>query len=407
MTRFLFVVPPLTGHTTPLVAVAQRLTTAGHPVVWCGDPGLVRSLAGPHADVRACPPQPFQPTVDGTDLRGYAAVRYLWEGFLVPLADASVDAVTEVARRERTEVIVADMQALAGPVAAARLGLPWATSATTSAPLQDSFTATPKVREWLDGVLGAFIGRHLGPADTLTPGELEMSPQLVVAFTTDALVGDDCAPQVRFVGPALTNRPARGPTFPWHLLDGRPLVITTVGTVNAGAGGRFLTACADAFGLLDGRVQAVIADPEGVLGEGTPPDVITHRYLPMLELLPRAAAVICHGGHNTVCESLAHGVPLIVAPIRDDQPVVAEQVVNAGAGVRLRFTRATPQIIRDAVRGVLDSPAFGNRAAEIKASFGAAGSAAEAARHLLELARAHELQSGLPTEAPPVPSLLR
>ena len=43
---------------------------------------------------------------------------------------------------------------------------------------------------------------------------------------------------------------------------------------------------------------------------------------------------VTHGGHNTVCEALAHGLPLVVAPIRDDQPTVAAQVVQAGAGVR-------------------------------------------------------------------------
>lgn len=97
--------------------------------------------------------------------------------------------------------------------------------------------------------------------------------------------------------------------------------------------------------------------------------------------------MICHGGHNTVCETLAHGVPLVVAPIRDDQPVVAEQVVNAGAGIRLRFGRATPEIIRDAVAAVLTEPEFRAGAAAVKASFDRAGAADAAAQHLLAVAR--------------------
>lgn len=394
MTRFLFVVPPLTGHISPLVAVAHQLAAGGHPVVWCGDPAMIRALSGPDAVVAPCPADRFEPDPHGRDLRGYPAVRYLWEGVFVPLADRCVDTVVETARRHRADVLVSDMQALAGPLAAARLGLPWATSATTSAPLCDTFAETPKVRRWLDGLLGELIARHAGTGTRrLTPGELELSPYLVIAFTTGALFRADTAPQVRFVGPALDHRAGPDTGFPWARLDGRPLVVTTMGTVNAAVTGPFLAACAEAFRLLSGRVQGVIADPAGVLGRDAPPDVITSRYLPVLDLAPRAAAVICHAGHNTVCETLAHGVPLVVAPIRDDQPVIAAQVVDAGAGVRLRFGRATPGTIRDAVLAVLDEPGYRRAAEAVRDSFAAAGSAAMAAEHLLALAEVGRLHA--------------
>ncbi|MFD7605433.1 glycosyltransferase [Streptomyces mirabilis] len=54
-------------------------------------------------------------------------------------------------------------------------------------------------------------------------------------------------------------------------------------------------------------------------------------------------AVTCHASHtNTMCEALWHAVPLVVAPLRDDQAVVAGQVTDAGAGVRVRFGQSTP-----------------------------------------------------------------
>jgi UDP:flavonoid glycosyltransferase YjiC (YdhE family) len=65
------------------------------------------------------------------------------------------------------------------------------------------------------------------------------------------------------------------------------------------------------------------------------------------------SAVVCHGGHNTVCEAFAHGVPLVVTPIRDDQPIIARQVADAGAGIQLHLAglRAT-EMVRNA--GVVD-----------------------------------------------------
>jgi UDP:flavonoid glycosyltransferase YjiC (YdhE family) len=63
-----------------------------------------------------------------------------------------------------------------------------------------------------------------------------------------------------------------------------------------------------------------------------------------------------HGGHNTVGEALAHGLPLVVAPIRDDQPVIARQAADAGVGVRFEHVQAAE--LRDAVRAVLGDPRY-------------------------------------------------
>jgi UDP:flavonoid glycosyltransferase YjiC (YdhE family) len=90
-------------------------------------------------------------------------------------------------------------------------------------------------------------------------------------------------------------------------------------------------------------------------------------------------AVICHGGHNTVVESLVHGLPLVLAPIKDDQSMVAEQVVKAGAGIRLKFRRATSVDIAQAVERVLGEPAFKEAARNIRSSLMASGGAARAA----------------------------
>jgi UDP:flavonoid glycosyltransferase YjiC (YdhE family) len=90
-----------------------------------------------------------------------------------------------------------------------------------------------------------------------------------------------------------------------------------------------------------------------------------------------------------VCEALAHGLPLVVAPIRDDQPVVARQVVDAGAGVRLHFGHATADLIGAAATDVLGDPRYRDGARRIGASFRAAGGAVAAADHLVGLAAKH------------------
>jgi UDP:flavonoid glycosyltransferase YjiC (YdhE family) len=100
------------------------------------------------------------------------------------------------------------------------------------------------------------------------------------------------------------------------------------------------------------------------------------------------AAVLCHGGLNTVCESLAFGVPLVVAPIRHDQPLNASLVTAAGAGRRVHFSRAQPVELRAALLSVLDDPGYRTAAGRLADSFTAAGGAPAAAHHLQRLATA-------------------
>ncbi|MFD9890368.1 glycosyltransferase [Amycolatopsis sp. NPDC059027] len=380
MARFLFVVPPLTGHVNPAVGVAAELAARGHHVAWAGHETVLRKLAGHGAEIFGCAIPETEP-VRAPDLKGPAALRFLWEDFLIPLADAMAPGVHAAIDAFGPHVVVADQQALAGGLIADACGLAWATSATTSAELIDPLAGMPKVAAWVDELLTGLRARIAGGRGAADP---RFSPHGVLAFTTRRLLGAaELPPAVWLVGPSLTARPSTT-DFPWEWLDpATPTVLVTLGTANADAAAGFLTAAADAFDGMDRR--AVLVDPGGVLGP-TPENVLVRGEVPQLPLLSRVDAVVCHAGHNTVCEALWHGVPLVVAPIRDDQPIVAGQVADAGAGVRLRFGRSDAGRIAAAVGKVLTEPGYRRAAEAIGRSFRTAGGIRAAAGHLEQLA---------------------
>ncbi|HVW40856.1 MAG TPA: nucleotide disphospho-sugar-binding domain-containing protein [Amycolatopsis sp.] len=384
MSRFLFVMPPLAGHVNPAIGVAVELSRQGHDVAWAGAPEVLRPLAGAGARIFPCATPPADALVRPQRCHGYAALKFLWERVLVPLAAAMEPGVRAAVDAFAPDVLVVDQQAVAGAVVANRLGLTWATSASTSAELADPLAALPKVGEWLRGVMRELQERF---GDPRVGEDLRFSRDLVLAFTTEALTGRGAGDRVQFVGPSIQNRIHID--FPWCDLDpDRRLVLVTLGTVNTGA--RFLSECVAALEARSDVLQAVVADPAGAL-PGSSVNVIVRRRIPQPALLERAAAVICHGGHNTVCEALHHGVPLVVAPIRDDQPIIADQVARAGAGVRLRFARATAAQIGPALDAVLGEPGFREGAAAVRESFRDAGGAVTAAASLVQLAdRARE-----------------
>lgn len=184
-----------------------------------------------------------------------------------------------------------------------------------------------------------------------------------------------------FVGPALATRPDRGP-FPWEWLDpGRRHVLVSLGTLNQAAGQRFFGTAVDALADLGGELQAIIVGPPEPRIR-VPPHILFAGQVPQLALLPHLSAVVSHGGHNTVSEALAHGLPLVIAPIRDDQPLIAKQVADAGAAVVVRFEQVRAAELRDAVRAVLGDPRYAAAARRVRDSFAAAGGAATAADRL-------------------------
>ncbi len=392
MSRVLFVVPPLVGHINPTVGVAAALRARGHQVAWAGMPDYIMPLAGSDATVFAC----ADPTLADSDqirppeLRGFAALKVLWERFLVPLADAMAPGVRRAVKRFRPDLVVADQQTLAGGLIAERLRIPWATSASTSAELVGALGGVPKVEAWVTGLVAELRQRIGDPSGAVDP---RFSPYLVLAFTTAELVGltADVGPQVRWVGPALSSRP-HTEAFPWSWLDsGRRTVLVSLGTVNQDAGDRFLTECIEAALVLGDRargdrVQTVLVDPRRELRALTDGVLVAPR-VPQLELLAHVDAVVCHAGHNTVVEALWHGCPLVVAPIRDDQPVIAQQVVDAGAGIRVKFSRVDATRLGVAIDAVLGEPRYRAAAARIRGSFHAAGGAGAAAVHLEQLVR--------------------
>ncbi|WP_030163104.1 glycosyltransferase [Streptomyces sp. NRRL S-244] len=385
--RVLFTVPPLAGHVNPTVAVGAELAARGHEVAWSGPAGALARLLPAHARVL-----PAGDEAGGgyaalherwRDLRGVGALRFLWEEALVPLGLAMVPGVTRAVRSFEPDLLVADQQALAGPVVARRLGIPWVTSASTSAELTRPFADFPKVGEWVSGQISGFLASCEMPDADWDP---RFSERLVIVFSTPELVGvgAEFPAHHAFVGPAFGARPA-APHFPWQRLDPeRRRVLVSLGTLNQEAGGRFYATVLKAAERLAEDVQLVLAAPASLAGP-VPPNVLLQERVPQLELLPHLDAVVSHGGHNTVCEALAYGLPLVVAPIRDDQPIVARQVVEAGAGVRVRFGRARAEELCDALTAVLDDPGHRRAARRIQASFAAAGGAAAAADRLEKL----------------------
>ena len=134
-----------------------------------------------------------------------------------------------------------------------------------------------------------------------------------------------------YTGP-LRGLPTRKIDFPWHLLDGRPIVYASLGTLQHSKKEVFRCFATACEGL---DVQLVIAHNGGLEHDAIallPGKPVTVRYAPQTEVLARSVLALTHAGLNTVLDALTYGVPIVAVPIAYEQPAIAARVEYCGAG---------------------------------------------------------------------------
>jgi UDP:flavonoid glycosyltransferase YjiC (YdhE family) len=379
VSRFLFVVVPVTARLWPAVAIGDALAAGGHEVAWCGPETDLRPLVGPGVTIYPTGKRSYRAFREV----GVAAIRELWDGYLLPLNRFIQDPVDHAVADYQPDVLIADQYALAGALAACRQGIRWATLCTgvleVTSPEQD-----PGLHDWVHSKLTRV--RESAGLTADDSADLRFSPDLVIATTTQALNGTAPLPDhYLLIGAALGSR-RTDPGFNWDWWDpGRQHLLVTAGTLSAHLVNDFLARVIAALEPMAGRVQAVLNAAADAVPD-PPPHVLVAPRVPMLDLMARLDAVICQSGQSTVNEALAHGVPLVVAPIRLGELAVAEQVTRAGAGIAVSFAEATAAQLTAAMTAVLDEPGYRAHARKIGAEYSAAGGTDAAAARLAALA---------------------
>ncbi|HEY5981052.1 MAG TPA: glycosyltransferase [Microlunatus sp.] len=192
----------------------------------------------------------------------------------------------------------------------------------------------------------------------------------------------DAATRLEFTGMVTTSSALEHPRPAWwsDLEGSRPVVHVTQGTIANGDLSELILPTV--HGLADSDVLVVVATggrPIADLGP-LPANARAAEFLPYAELFARTDVFVTNGGYGGVQFALAHGVPVVIAPGKEDKVEVAARVVWSGAGVNLHRQRPSGARVRRGVERVLTDPRFRGAAArigtELAAAPGAAGFAA-------------------------------
>lgn len=393
MARFVFVVPPLTGHINPTLSIGAVLLQRGHQVGWITLDGALASklpkggelllIQYEENDLQKQESEKYLDIITKKIVYGIDSIKFLYEEVLIPLNRHSYEGIAGWLDRFKPDLVITDHQMFAGAIAAANRGYTYATSVTAPAAIK-VMDELPKVHEWeMNQVIA--LQKEFGVHNETS---IACSGELTMVLTSKAFFGEMELPEYyRFVGPVIHQRTEQVP-FNWAKLneqEGNKKILLSIGTTFDHEHKKSFFAKAIAAFENEALTVVVVSDPS--LFEQWPSNFIVQRSVPQLELLPHLDAVVCHGGHNTVCETLTHGLPMVVVPIAYDQSHVAGRVVRVGAGLRLNFNRFKAKHLKEAVAEILDNACFKQAAVEISRSFSEAGGTEKAADLLAELAK--------------------
>jgi MGT family glycosyltransferase len=156
----------------------------------------------------------------------------------------------------------------------------------------------------------------------------------------------------------------------WWNGDQRPLIYLTFGSVAPTMEffpGMYREAI-DALASLPARVLVTIGRERDPAELGTlPANVHVERWVSQNDVMPYAAAMVCHGGSGTVTMGLAAGVPMVVVPLFADQSWNSERIAALGAGFELSGGPDAAPGIGEAVLRLLADPSYRDTAEGIAA----------------------------------------
>ena len=402
MTHFAVLTPPYAGHLNPMLALARGLVDRGHAVTFVAQADVGREIADP--DIGFCavgarthpPGRLARMTARLGGTTGLFGIR----GVIRDMADTTqmlCEDVPDALKRIHADAVVADQTEPAGGLVARHLDL--ALVSVANALLIDREPALPpafvgwgfddtpwgvqrnlggyRVADWIMRPMSEVIGRRARAWGLVGIETVEdcLSDRLEISQSVQGFDFPRRTPP-----PALHHcGPFRRPEgHAWQAEAERLNIFCSLGTLQ-GARLPIFHAVAAACRSLDlaltiahgGRLDT--AEMASLPGAPRVED-----FVPQRAVLRTVAAVVTHGGLNTVLDALAAGVPLVVVPLAFEQAAIAARVARSGSGIVVPRGRFTWRRVAAALRQVLDDPGFRARAEALRDEIAAAGGAARA-----------------------------
>ncbi|WP_237980315.1 macrolide family glycosyltransferase [Bacillus thuringiensis] len=382
MARVLFINTGSEGHINPTLQVVEELVSRGEEIVYFSIEAFRERIEKTGATVRTIDDQKFiKAFLSGG--RNYLPERI---NGLLYTADVIIPGVLDQIEGEHFDYIIHDSMFGCGRIIAQILKLPAINSCTSFAQDEKSFEqmldhmSKNIPLEIQDRIHNDFQTLTKGIAEKYSveinsPYEVFCNPApLTIVYTIKEFqpFGGTFNETFKFVGPSISTQ-VKNEGFDYTSIEENSAIYISLGTVFNEALD-FYKLCMKAFENSDHTIVMSIGNKTKISDLGNiPKNFIVKNYVPQTKLLTYTKLFITHGGMNSTHEGLYNGIPLIVIPQSADQPVIAKQVENLGAGVKLSMKELTEEQLRESVELVLNKSSYKEAALNLKESFRKSG----------------------------------
>ncbi|VAW72930.1 hypothetical protein MNBD_GAMMA14-1374 [hydrothermal vent metagenome] len=411
MATLLVTTLPHEGHLNPTFPIARKLAHAGHEIHYLDHPRIRHRLR-----TEGFPTVPYRPLSPADTLMFWRIWRLARAHGLEESRQAIMLFTTRlevlaryiqsVIRQLQPALIINDVFNYGTRLAAELAGIPWVDCWTAGLmhASEDGCTSLHS-REDLTQLSDLFDRRMNSVRRALElpaqePGAfLRPSPWLQLYCTCAELEPPhpDPGPGAVYVGPSFSGR--REDSESGFLQDwfqgSQPLIYVSLGTFfNKRAD--FFHRIVDAFTGIP--VQVVVSSPLATSRSfrALPPNIRFFQRVPQTELLRRADLFLSHGGNNSVNESLALGVPLLITPVGGEQEANAVRVEWLGAGLSTELEQADAGTLRRLALQIIDTPRYKENAVRAQTVLKRCDAAAVSASLIQRI-----LETGEPLQRPP------
>ncbi|HEU4934490.1 MAG TPA: nucleotide disphospho-sugar-binding domain-containing protein [Pyrinomonadaceae bacterium] len=381
------------GDIHPYMAIAMELQRRGHKPVIATMEGYREKVKGIGVEFVPVRPHIAEPKQQGMELiekimEPKTGPRFLTEEVVFPaVRESYADLLPAVAG---ADLLVTHPAAPAGPLVGRKTGMPWIS--TLLAPLS-FFSAydppMPPYWQWFTklsvlgpGVMGFLLrltmSTYKAKAVTAFRDELgiqdygnpmfegQHSPALILALFSRVFAQPqpDWPKQAEITGFCFYdgNHDAPVPPVLTHFLEnGPPPIVFTLGSSAVWVARDFFQESIQAAKSLGRRAVLLIGD-ERNLPQSLPEGMIALDYAPYQSLLPKACAVVHHGGVGTTSQGLLAGVPTLIVPFAFDQADNAEHARKAGTSRTIYRNKYFAPRVAAELDALLTQPSYASRA---------------------------------------------
>ncbi len=372
MSKIVFFCIPAHGHTNPTLGVVRELVERGHEVWYYSYNMMKEKIETAGAKFISCDEYDTEMKLDPKDATRVGKDLAFSTKILVNTTLALDDKVCKDMEQLQPDCIVADSMAVWGKAVALKLGIPFVSSTTTFAFNQHSakimkqsigelfgmIFSMPKIQKDIKRLQDKGypvknildIIRNDDKTDTIVYTSPEFQP-----------CADTFSDKYAFVGPSVR------PIAEKMEKTKEKLVYISMGTVNNDMLQLYKN-CIAAFKDTEYQVIMSVGKLVDIESFGELPENISvHTHVDQIAVLSQADVFLSHCGMNSVNESLYYEVPLVMYPQTSEQGGVANRVLQLGAGRILG--KINSSAILEAVKEVLENPAYKENVIRISDSF--------------------------------------